>query len=123
MERLSLDVRPKVAVAGPCGAGKSTLVAVLRPQGYAIRSVAQEHSYVPDMWRRVSRTDVLIYLDATIETVNRRRGRTWPQSVLDTLNHRLRHARTHADFYLPTDDLGIEAVARRVSAFLDSIGA
>jgi len=123
MEQSSSKSRLKIAAVGPCGAGKSTLVAGLRPQGYDIRSVAQEHSYVPDMWRRVSRTDVLIYLDAGIDTINRRRGRTWPQSVLDTLNRRLQHARAHADFYLPTDELSIETVARQVAAFLDSIGA
>ncbi|RME51314.1 MAG: hypothetical protein D6796_01210 [Caldilineae bacterium] len=109
---------PRIAVVGPCGAGKTTLVQRLRPEGYNIRSVAQEHSYVPDMWRRVAPTDILIYLDATLETIARRRGVRWQQKHLDALNHRLRHARAHADFYLPTDDLSPDEVARRVRDFL-----
>ena len=113
---------PCIAVVGPCGAGKTTLVERLRAEGYNIRSVAQEHSYVPDMWRRVSPTDILIYLDATLETIARRREVRWEQKHLDALNRRLRHARTHADFYLATDDLSPEEVARRVKAFLQSRG-
>jgi len=115
------DNRPSVAVVGPCGAGKSTLVQQLRPLGYNIRSVAQEHSYVPDMWRRVSPTDILIYLDATLETIAQRRHISWGQARLDALNHRLRHARTHADFYLSTDGLAIEEVARQVAQFLEHL--
>ncbi len=111
---------PRIAVVGPCGAGKSALVARLRPQGYNIRSVSQEHSYVPDMWRRVSRTDILIYLDAMLVSIAKRRNIYWGQKRLDTLNIRLRHARVHADLYLPTDDLTTHAVARKVAAFLDS---
>lgn len=110
----------RIAVVGPCGAGKSTLVARLRPLGYSIRSVCQEHSGVPDMWRRVSRTDVLIYLDVRLETIGRRRRIDWGQKYLDALNDRLRHARAHANFYLPTDDLSPDDVARRVIYFLDS---
>lgn len=110
----------RIAVVGPCSAGKSTLVARLRPLGYPIRSVCQEHSGVPDMWRRVSRTDVLIYLDVRLETIIRRRRIDWGQDYLDELNRRLRHARAHANFYLPTDDLTPDEVARRVIDFLDS---
>ncbi|MFQ5576210.1 MAG: hypothetical protein ACE5G8_04390 [Anaerolineae bacterium] len=110
----------KIAVVGPCASGKSTLARQLQQQGYAIRAVSQEHSCVPDMWRRVSATDVLIYLDATLETIAQRRSITWGQARLDALNHRLRHARAHTDFYLPTDGLSPGEVARRVTAFLTS---
>ncbi len=110
----------RIAVVGPCAAGKSSLVKRLRAEGYNIRSVSQEHSYVPDMWRRVSPTDILIYLDATLETIARRRKISWGQARLDALNHRLRHARAHADFYLPTDPLTLEEVAARVKIFLES---
>lgn len=111
----------RIAVVGPCGAGKSTLVARLKPLGYAIRSVCQEHSGVPDMWRRVSRTDVLIYLDVRLETIARRRRIDWGQKYLDALNDRLRHARAHAHFYLPTDAFSPDEVARRVMDFLDGL--
>lgn len=112
------DDRPRIAVVGPCAAGKSTLVAGLKARGFAARSVSQEHSYVPDMWRRISRTDILIYLDASLATIARRRQISWGQPFLDTLNHRLRHARAHADLYLPTDPLSPEEVLAAALAFL-----
>jgi cytidylate kinase len=114
------DDNPRIAVVGPCGAGKSALVERLRPLGYNIRAVSQEHSYVPDMWRRVAHTDILIYLDATLETIAKRRDINWGQDRLDALNTRLRHARAHADLYLPTDDLTADTVAQKVVVFLDS---
>ncbi|MFQ5613953.1 MAG: hypothetical protein ACE5H9_17665 [Anaerolineae bacterium] len=109
---------PRIAVVGPCAAGKSTLVAALKARGLAARCVCQEHSYVPDMWRRVSRTDILIYLDASLNTIIRRRRINWGQSFLDTLNDRLRHARAHADLYLATDNLSPQEVLAETLAFL-----
>ena len=111
---------PRVAVVGPCSAGKSTLVQRLKSQGYNIRAVCQEHSYVPDMWCRVARTDILIYLDATMETIVRRRQVGWGQERLNVQKDRLRHALAHADLYLATDTLTPDAVAQQVAAFLDS---
>ncbi|HEY83999.1 MAG TPA: hypothetical protein G4N96_02630 [Chloroflexi bacterium] len=111
----------RIAVVGPCAAGKSSLVKRLRAAGYNIRAVSQEHSYVPDMWRRVSPTDILIYLDANIESITRRRKISWGQERLDALNHRLRHARAHADFYLPTDGLSFEEVVERITAFVKGL--
>lgn len=114
------DRQPRIGVVGPCGAGKSTLVKRLKDK-FNIRAISQEHSYVPDMWRRVRPTDVLIYLDAKIDTISRRRNIFWDQSRLDMLNHRLRHARTHADFFLPTDNLSVEEVSTAVEDFLRTL--
>ena len=107
----------RIGVVGPCGAGKSTLVENLRDK-FNIRAISQEHSYVPDMWQRINPTDVLVYLDASLDTIARRRQISWGQERLDALNHRLRHARAHADFYLPTDGLSAEEVAAAVEEFL-----
>ena len=63
----------RVAVVGPCASGKSTLTAALRAAGYEARMPAQEHSYVPDMWRRLVDPDVLIYLDISYEALRERR--------------------------------------------------
>ena len=54
-----------IGVVGSCGAGKSTLIKGLEAQGYACRHIAQEHSYVKDMWRRITHPDLLIYLQAS----------------------------------------------------------
>ncbi len=114
--------QPRVAVVGPDAAGKSELVQRLRALGYDARHCAQEHSYVRDMWRRLSRPDFLIYLDAQLETIARRRDIDWGQERLDQLNARLAHARAHCDLYLPTDDLELPEVVERVCAVLAAAG-
>lgn len=108
----------RIAIVGPCGAGKTTLEASLTKLGYDARAVVQEHSHVPTMWQRVTRPDVVIYLDASLATINARRGVTWEQSYLDEMKRRLAHARAHAHFYLDTDDLTSEEVCARAVAFL-----
>jgi len=107
-----------IAVVGPCTSGKSTLVHALRDLGYDARMPAQEHSYVPDMWQRLIRPDVLIYLDVSWEVARTRRSVTWgPERIADE-NERLAHARARADLYLDTDNLSAEEVREQVLAFL-----
>lgn len=111
----------RVKVVGPCAAGKSVLAEGLRSLGYNAASAAQDHSYVPDMWRRINPPDVLIYLDVTLASARqrgRRGGMGWDQAYLDAQHHRLRHARAHCDLYLPTDGLSEQEVLDRVDAFL-----
>ncbi len=112
----------RIVVVGPDAAGKSELVKRLRALGYNARSCAQDHSYVSDMWRRIARPDFLIYLDARLDTIARRRGIDWGQERLDILNARLAHARAHCDLYLPTDDLEPSQVVDRVRAALLEVG-
>jgi guanylate kinase len=112
----------RVVVVGPDAAGKSTLVERLRGLGYNARCCAQDHSYVPDMWRKVARPDFLVFLDARLETIARRRAIDWGQARLDALQARLAHARAHCDLYLSTDDLTREEVAERVCQALAEAG-
>jgi len=109
----------RIAVVGPCGSGKSTLVKNLRQAGYDIHAISQEHSYIPNMWQRINPPDILIYLDASLATIAQRRQVSWGQDRLDQLKHRLRHAREHCDFYLNTDGLSIEAVVAQARKFID----
>lgn len=113
---------PRVVVVGPDAAGKTELVRRLQALGYNARSCAQDHSYVPDMWRRIARPDFLIYLDARLETIARRRVIDWGQERLDQLNVRLAHARAHCDLYLATDELEAEEVVERVRGALEAAG-
>jgi guanylate kinase len=119
---MGVDDGPRVVVVGPDAAGKSTLVGRLRALGYNARSCAQDHSYVPDMWRRLSRPDFLVFLDARLETIARRRKINWGQERLDVLQARLTHARAHCDLYLPTDDLSRSEVLERVRVALSAAG-
>lgn len=109
----------RIAVVGPCSAGKSSLTPALREAGFAARHPAQEHSCAPNMWQRMSNPDILIYLDLSYEQARIRRphidgGRRRLQEQHD----RLAHARKHCDYYLDTSDLSQQEVQDAVFAFL-----
>jgi deoxyadenosine/deoxycytidine kinase len=108
----------RIAVTGPCAAGKSELVAALRALGYDARHVAQEHSYVPDMWQRVCKPDALIYLDVSYEVARARRRTVGRPVDMENQRHRLRHARAHCDLYIHTDSLTIAQVRAVALRFL-----
>lgn len=113
------SVEDAIVVVGVCGAGKSTLVKALRALGYRARECVQEHSYVPTLWRRHGRPCVLIYLDASAETVSCRLGVRWDERVLEAERERLALARANCDLYLETDGLTAEEVRRAVLCFLE----
>lgn len=108
----------RIAVVGPCASGKSELVARLRALGHDARSCAQEHSYVPDMWQRLSRPQVLVYLDVSLETIARRRDIDFGADYLAVQQARLAHARAHCHIYVDTHALSIEGV---LGAVLDGL--
>ncbi|WP_026370684.1 hypothetical protein [Kallotenue papyrolyticum] len=100
-----------IVVVGPCGSGKSTLVARLQAAGYDARAVAQEHSVIPDLWRHGGEPDALIYLDASPAVIAHRRRNDFPVWLYAQQVGRLRLARAHATLYLQTDRLDPAAVA------------
>lgn len=111
-----------VKIVGVCASGKSTLGRALAAAGYVIYPCAQEHSYVPDLWRRRHPADVLIYLDARADTVAQRRHTQEPvDSWLAVERQRLAHARQYCDLYLPTDDLTPDETAAIALAFLATL--
>jgi cytidylate kinase len=107
-----------IAIAGPCGAGKTTLAHGLEQAGYRARAIAQEHSFVPDLWRRFAAPDLLIFLQASRAVGAARRRLDWTDAEWQEQQRRLEHARQHADLYLDTDDLGIEQVLERCLVYL-----
>ncbi|GAB4524014.1 MAG: hypothetical protein Kow0047_33870 [Anaerolineae bacterium] len=110
----------RIKVVGPCASGKSVLVERLRAAGYDAHHCLQEHSYVPDMWRRIHPPDRLIYLDASLETAMRRRPRwDWSPQLWEEQQARLSHARAHCDLYVDTDPLTPDEVYARVVEFLE----
>jgi hypothetical protein len=118
-----LPVGPLIAIVGVCAAGKTTLAAALRSRGYNARGILQEHSYVPTMWQRITRPDLLIYLDASLDSVRRRRNDpSFPLDLYDEECSRLRHARAHCDLYIPTDDHSPAAVLDSALALLTERG-
>jgi cytidylate kinase len=111
---------PLVGVVGPCGSGKSTLIAGLEKYGYACRHIAQEHSHVPTMWQKITKPDILIFLDASFPVSTTRRTLTWQQKDHEEQYRRLSHARQHASLVIDTDDLTPEQVLEKVLGYLQS---
>ena len=110
--------RPLIGVVGPCGSGKSTLIARLEKHGYACRHIAQEHSYVQAMWQIISKPDFLIYLHSSFITSTSRRKLNWRETDYAEQLRRLTHAREHAQLIIDTDDLTPDQVLQIV---LDSL--
>lgn len=117
-----LPVRGRVTVVGVCASGKTALVGGLRGRGYDARHCVQEHSYVPDMWERFSRPEVLVYLDASLRTVQRRRAIEYGAAHLAEQRRRLAHARLHCHVYVQTDALTEAQTLERVIAELHRFG-
>jgi chloramphenicol 3-O-phosphotransferase len=109
----------RVGIVGPCGSGKSTIIAILEARGFACRHIAQEHSYVKDMWKRISNPDVLVFLQASFPVCTKRRNLNWNESEFAEQQRRLAHAHEHADLIVDTDALTPQEVARRVLDFLE----
>ena len=109
----------KIGVVGPCSAGKSTLINGLRENGMDARHIAQEHSYVPDMWQRISHPDILIFLDVSYPVSQQRRLLDWRLLDFEDQQKRLKHAREHAHLILNTDNLSIADVLQEVISFIN----
>ena len=112
-----------VGVVGPCGSGKSTLIAGLEKHGYACRHIAQEHSYVQSMWQKSAKPDILIFLAASFPVSTARRKLNWQQKDHDEQLRRLGHARQHADLVIETDDMTPEQVLQKALDYLQSAAA
>ena len=94
-----------IGVVGVCASGKSTLIKGLNARGYNCRHIAQEHSYVQDMWQRITRPDVLIYLAVSYEKASIRKKLNWTMAEYEIQLSRLKHAREHAEIIIDTDSL------------------
>ena len=112
--------RPLVGIVGPCGAGKTTLAKALQERGYRAKAIAQEHSFAPHMWQRITRPDILIFLDVSHPVGAARRRFSWQKADWEEQQRRLAHARQHADLYIHTDPLTIEEVLHRALDFLEN---
>jgi len=110
-----------VGVVGVCGSGKSELVQRLRERGYQARHIAQEHSFTPDMWRRISNPDVLIFLEVSYPLTMERKEFQWTKKEYNTEIERLHHAQQHADLIINTDVITPDEVFNHVLQFLGEL--
>ncbi|HUI90454.1 MAG TPA: hypothetical protein VLX61_17180 [Anaerolineales bacterium] len=119
-EKEEPDRRILIGVVGPCGSGKSTLIAGLECEGFRCRHIAQEHSYVPTMWKRITNPDLLIYLHSSFEVSTQRRQLNWNEAEYQEQLRRLDHARQHANLIIETDERTIEEVLESALRFIKS---
>ena len=110
-----------IGIVGPCKSGKTVLKRNLQPLGFTIRHIAQEHSYVPDMWQKIANPDILVYLDVSFETTLRRSSLSWNQSEYDEQLRRLHHAKQNADLIIQTDGLTPTEIKDLVVKFINKI--
>lgn len=111
---------PLIGIVGPCGAGKTTLANALDALGYRTRHIAQEHSYVKDMWQRLTNPDLLIFLQVSYPVACQRRRLNWTEADYLEQQRRLAHAREHAHLFIHTDPLGPAQVLEQVLTFLQA---
>lgn len=110
-----------IGLVGVCASGKSTLLKGLEARGYRVRHIAQEHSYVKDMWKRITNPDILIFLDVSYPLTLQRRKLDWTEANWAEQQRRLAHAREHADLYINTDNLSAEQVLETAIAFIEKL--
>jgi uridine kinase len=108
-----------IGVVGPCLAGKTTLINNLKQFGYHCRHIAQEHSFVPDMWQRIVDPPILIFLDVSYDVSMQRKKLNMNSREFDEQLARLDHARRHADIYLQTDHLTPRKVLEKILSQLE----
>lgn len=103
-----------IGVVGVCASGKSTLIEGLNSRGFRTRHIAQEHSYVKDMWRRITNPDILVFLDVSFEVSYQRRKMDWSKADYEEQQSRLSHARQNANIYIDTSTLSTDEVLNSV---------
>jgi hypothetical protein len=108
----------RTVIVGVCGSGKTSLATKLQRLGYDADTIAQEHSEVSTLFRH-NAPDFVIYLDASLESIRKRRDIDWGEDVLDVERARLSAARAACHLYIKTDDLNEDQVFRRARRFLE----
>ncbi len=104
-------------IVGVCGSGKTTLAGLLRAAGYNARSCAQEHSYVPYLWK-MKQPDCTIYLEAANDVVRERCDVTWYDAYLEDERRHLALARQECNLFIDTTSLTIEEVYAKALEYL-----
>lgn len=110
----------KIGIVGTCGAGKTELITRLQQHGFQAKHIAQEHSFAPKMWQRLTNPDVLIFLEVSYPQTLERKKFNWTEQEYQEQRHRLRHAIENADIRVETDRYTPDEIANLVIAQLSA---
>jgi adenylate kinase len=113
---------PVIAIVGVCASGKSTIIKHLQLAGITCRHIAQEHSYVLNMWQRLVNPDFLICLDVSYPTTLIRKKLNWTASEYKEQLRRISDARNHADLIIDTDAHSVDETIRLIIEGLMTAG-
>jgi hypothetical protein len=113
---------PVIAIVGVCASGKSTIVKKLLEHNIPCRHIAQEHSYVHDMWQRMVHPAFLVCLDVSYPATLQRKRLNWSLPEYDEQLRRINHARDHADLIIDTETHSIDEIVDLIIAGLISAG-
>lgn len=90
------------------------MISGLDAMGISTRHIAQEHSYVQDMWLRLTHPKFLVYLHVSYAVSKLRRKLDWSESDYLAQINRLAHARKNATLFIDTDPLDPQDVLNAV---------
>jgi len=116
------DKQARIAIVGPCASGKTTLAHALQSKKLSARQIAQEHSYVANMWEVLTKPTILIYLDATYPVCTQRKSLSWTSKEYEAQKERLAHARANCHVYIDTDKLTPDEVLQHSLQALEDLG-
>jgi hypothetical protein len=111
-----------IGLVGPCKSGKTVLKRGLTEHGFLVKHIAQEHSYVKDMWQKIAKPDVLIFLEVSFEETLNRSALGWSENEYLHQLDRLVHAYSNADLIINTSNMTPEQVLERTLDFLRNLG-
>ena len=107
-----------IGIVGPCKSGKTTLSVGLNKLGQNSKTIAQEHSFSPSMWKKITNPDILIYLNVDFENTIKRSDLNWLPKDLEKQKKRLTNALAEADLVVETSNLNITEVLIKVNSYL-----
>ncbi len=110
-----------IGLVGPCKSGKTTLKNGLIKRGYLGKQIAQEHSFSPTMWKKLTNPDVLIFLQVSFETSNLRGKLNWIEKDYIEQQNRISHARNNADLIIETDEKSIDEVLETAINYIEGL--
>ncbi len=113
---------PVIAIVGICASGKTTIIKRLLEAGIPCRHIAQEHSYVCNMWQRLVNPDFLICLDVAYESTITRKKLNWTVAEYQEQLRRINNARENADLIIDTDAHSIDETTHLIIEGLMTAG-